>query len=88
MAKKWTGRNFIKISLEEVTTPKEGYECMVDRWWEVRDDCVLGYKLYGLKSKDRPSPQCNPNKKVTEQLIHDGSKAIFLPVAYWPANDL
>lgn len=45
---------YIKVSLDEVQEPKAGMVVIKDHWWLVEDDCVLGFKLYGLKGKGRP----------------------------------
>jgi len=81
---------FIKVPLEEVQTYKNGFVCMTNKWWLVEDGCVLGYKIYGEKSKLRPSPQCNPDKRLIEMVLKRNPEqtAVFLDVAYWwPDSD-
>ena len=80
----------IEIPIEDVTTPKQGQMVIVNHWWVTRNNCVLGFKIYGKKSRVRPTPQCNTNKLITERLINRIYKdcdAIFLPVAYWENYD-
>lgn len=72
------------IPLDEIVQPKSNATCIADHWWEVRDGCVLGFKLYGPKSKARMSPQCNSNEYVAKRIAHVGSEVVFIPVAYWP----
>jgi hypothetical protein len=78
---------FIKVSLDDVMTPKAGFICITDHWWVVDGDNVLGFKLYGEKSKERPSPQCNSQKSIVDMLLKKESyknmQAVYLPVAYW-----
>jgi hypothetical protein len=76
---------FIRVPLEDVETPKAGWVVIKDHWWVVEDGCVLGFKLYGEKSKERPSPLCNTDARIVEMLIRKKptQEAVFLPVAYW-----
>lgn len=76
---------FIRVSLDEVQEPKNGRMVIKDHWWLVEDGHVLGFKLYGLKSKDRPSPQCNTQKSIIDIALKrkPNQEAVFLPVAYW-----
>lgn len=76
---------FIMVSLDEVQEPKAGMMVIKDHWWLVEDGHVLGFKLYGLKSKDRPSPQCNTQKSIIDIALKrkPNQEAVFLPVAYW-----
>jgi hypothetical protein len=79
---------FIKIPIDDVTIPKSGKVCITDSWWVVsEDDCIFGYKIYGEKSKDIPSPICNKNKSLIEMLMRQNnfstSIAKFFPVVYW-----
>ena len=76
---------YLKVPLDDVQTPKHGMIAIKDHWWIVEDDCVLGFKLYGLKSKDRPTPQCNTNKRIVEMALKSNlnQDVVFLPVAYW-----
>ena len=74
---------YIRVSLADLQTPKDGYICMMDRWWVVEDGHALGYKLF---ANDRPSPQCNHDKRVVEHVLQrrpEVQKVQFVPVAYW-----
>lgn len=75
---------FIKIPVEEATTPRNGYQCMCDRWWLVEDDCVLGFKLHS--DKDWPAPQCNDNRLLVEKALkrNKDQTVVFLPAVFWP----
>lgn len=73
---------WIKIPIEDITTPKMGRICYTDRWWVLTpNNEVLFYKSY-------TSPQCNINKAVIDhallKLHAEGCTAQFLPVAYLP----
>lgn len=57
---------YIQISIDEVQEPKAGMIVIKDHWWLVDNCKVLGYKPFGLKSKDRPTPQCNKQKAIKE----------------------
>ena len=76
---------FIRVPIDEVTKPKSGRMVIKDHWWVTENDCVLGFMLYGEKSKDRPAPQCNSDKRVVDMLLKKkpNQEAVFLPVAYW-----
>jgi hypothetical protein len=83
--------HFIKVPIEEVQIPKQGYRAMVGKWWLVEDGCVLGFKLYGEKSKERPAPQCNDQKAIIEMALKrkPNQSAVYLDCAFWPApNDV
>ena len=62
---------------EEMTTPKEGYICYLNRYWCLSEDGkIIRYKDY--------SWQCNQDKVIAEHLskrLYSG-KVLFLPVAY------
>jgi hypothetical protein len=67
------------VSIEDVSTPKEGYIVRLNRWWIVRDGHVLFYKQYW--------PQCNPSKEMVEYWIRtrpefDGCEAIQIHITY------
>ena len=80
-------KRFVKVSLWDLETPSNSQKVLTDKWWVHKDGHVLGFKLYGPRSKDDPSPQCNDNKDVAERLtqkLYPGYDVIFVPVAYWP----
>jgi hypothetical protein len=76
---------FIKVPLDEVQVPKSGMMVIENHWWLVDDDHVLGFKLYGMKSKERPSPQCSTQKSIIDIALKrkPNQEAVFLPIAYW-----
>ncbi len=79
---------YIHVSVDTVQEPKAGMMVIKDHWWLVESGNVLGYKLYGLKSKDRPSPQCNKDKRIVDMALKrkQDQEVIFLPIAYWWPN--
>lgn len=66
---------YTKVPISELTTPKNGYVCMLDRYWYVtNDECVL---FYG------DSPQCNVDKRVMEYRLEMSHYEIrLIPIAY------
>ena len=77
---------YIEVSLDELQTPKQGYQTITDSWWCVKDGHVLGFKLYGAGSKERPTPQCNKDKRVVDRVMgkmYPDHEAVHIPVAYW-----
>ena len=61
-------------------------EVIADHYWAVKDGKALGFKLYGPGSKERPTPQCNSDKRVVDMVMgkmYPGYEAVFIPVAYW-----
>ena len=81
---------FVKVSLHDLQSPVHGKKVITDSWWSYKDGHVLGFKLYGPKSKEIPTPQCNKDeataKKLTSSLYKDYD-VIFVPVAYWPYSE-
>ncbi len=66
---------YTKVPKSELTTPKNGYVCMLNRYWYVTDDdCVL---FYG------ESPQCNTDRRILEyrESMRD-YKIELIPIAY------
>ena len=80
---------YIKVSLDEVQEPKAGMVVIKDHWWLVEDDCVLGFKLYGLKGKGRPTPQCNKDKRIVDMALKrkPNQESVLIPVAYLWRHD-
>ena len=79
---------YIQISIDAVQEPKSGMIVIKDHWWLADSGNVLGYKMHGLKSKERPSPQCNVQKSIVDRVLKckPHQEAVFLPVAYWWPN--
>lgn len=78
-----------EYTLEELTTPKEGYETYVNRWWAVRNGNPIGMCLV---STAKPTgfygfhyPLCNPNRKVAA-LLNTKEEPIFIPMAFFPKS--
>ena len=69
------------FTVEEMTTPKDGYICYLNRYWCLSEDGkIMRYKKY--------SWQCNSQESCAKHIadrIYTG-KILFLPVAYVP-ND-
>lgn len=79
LMKDYTIKPWRKMSLQELTTPKNGRLCMLDHWWVVTPDRhVLFYT---------GSPQCNANEAIAKRILeklHPGCTAEFVDVAYLP----
>ena len=64
-------------TVEEISTPKNGYRCVVNNWWSVDPQGrVMLFKGY--------YPQCNSDKTLAEMLakkLHYGN-VVQIPVAY------
>jgi hypothetical protein len=76
--------HFKWFTQEEISTPKHGYEAVVDSWWETDEQGrVAVYRRY--------HPQCNTDKRVTEIMLKKGIvpgavDMAFLPVAFIPID--
>ena len=72
---------YVEIPLEELTTPREGYIVMLDRWWVTRN----GNPVVAELGRGFTVPQCTRNQetavKIAERLRLDSP--IFVPVAYF-----
>lgn len=69
-----------KIPVEKAVKPFEEAYVYCNRWWTVRDGCILFY---------RKSPQCNSIEKVArkfQERLFPGANVRFLPVVFAP-ND-
>jgi len=80
MSEKPDLKKFDLVPIETAITPKDGYVCMVNYWWEVWDGHLLAYHN---GRNDLYSPQCNKNIAVTKRLKHDACDVAFIPVVYW-----
>lgn len=75
----YSKKPWIKIPLDEITTPQNGRMCLTHCWWAVtEDDCVLFFKTHG-------SPQCNTRRAIIERIRPD-CRAVFIEVAFVPHN--
>ncbi|HYN54355.1 MAG TPA: hypothetical protein VES38_06595 [Methylotenera sp.] len=73
----YNSKPWIKMSVEDLTTPKAGKICFHPAYWALTDDgCVLFYKSYG-------SPQCNMNEEIVKR-IRPALKVIFIEIAFVP----
>lgn len=64
-------------SIEEISTPKNGYLAVTERWWALNDDGkVMIFNRY--------YPQCNSNKVIAEIVSKKmfSGNVVFIPVAY------
>ena len=72
------------VSLDELQTPTNGSQVLVDKWWTVHPEKgAVFYQKY--------SPQCNANSKIQEMLgqkLYPWAEAVFLHVAYIPARHI
>lgn len=72
------------FTIEDVTTPKEGYIVYLDRYWA----CIDGDPTKALFYGKYHSPQCNGNKHLCEHLNYSLHKedsrvqTVFIPIAY------
>jgi hypothetical protein len=76
------GGRILAVPLDALTTPCNG-DTMTDRYWVVRDGCVLFWQGYG--NKRGWSAQCNHDERITEKVLaklYPGASIEFVPVAY------
>ena len=83
--KNWTGKWFKKIPIEEAVRPKPRHRAIVNHWWEIRNECILGYGMNGRMKY--LSPQCNQDINVTKHFKHEDSEIAFIPVVFWPERE-
>ena len=75
---------FEEVPLEELTTPKGGYVCVVNEYWLIGPKGgALKYTLHKVVY-----PQCNANELIVQRLLKgkhgDAVGYQLIPVAYWP----
>ena len=63
-------RTYHGVDLKDLTTPKEGYVCMLDRFWLVSDGKAM---FYGN------SPQCNSDVRVIQHALTRNAASNNLP---------
>lgn len=72
------------VSKEELTTPKDGHETVVNHWWWESADGILDH----VGPDGHRKMQANRNKNVMEYMtgksIYAGHTPVLLPVAYYP----
>lgn len=79
---------YIEVSLEELTTPRNGLVCHCNRWWITRNGNPL---FYSVKKGKYLYPQCNPDEHTARYLLEKsqelkGCELLFVPVAYVKNN--
>lgn len=75
---------FKTCSLEELTTPKEGYVCCLNRWWLCIDS-----KPAMFTNGKFSYPQCNHSEETAKLLAKRDpifNQVIFIPTAYIKRN--
>lgn len=85
---------FQEIPLDDLSTPKDGYVCMVNRFWLLgTHGGALSYdvprnRMHGPQ-RDR-YPQANSNELIVKRWAGGGHAGavgyVFVPVAYWPPS--
>ncbi len=76
------------IPLEELETPKTGYQAMVGYFWVIKDGCAMAYCRFGNK-ENTGSPQCNMNETIAKRLkekLYPDAEVVQVPVAFWPLD--
>lgn len=76
---------FKHIPLEVVKNPRDGSFVVLDRWWVLDGDFVLGFNI----SDGYIVPQCNRNESVVDGMVkaREGLSKVFMPIAYWGSFD-
>lgn len=74
-----------EVSLSELTTPKTGYEVIVDGWWLTQNGNPLMFMLHGV----HPCPQYNSDKRLVEMRLKNNPQfdMLFIPIAYIPKRN-
>lgn len=70
----------MKVSLTELTTPKNGYTVLMNRWW-----CTIDGEPAFYVDRKLWYPQCNPMRGLCEHWTaqgHFNTPPIFVEVAY------
>lgn len=68
---------WIKVPLQDITTPRPGYICVGPSWWALTPDlCVLFYESYAF-------PQRSQHEFVTKRLC-PGLEAIHIDMSFVP----
>jgi hypothetical protein len=75
--------NFTRISIDDLTTPKDGLVVVTNSWWSVTSkNEVLFYTKNGANS-----PQCNKHKSIAKRLGGAvNTKPVFIPIAFVPGS--
>lgn len=78
-----------EFTLEELTTPKPGYDTMNGFWWATRNGNPIGMCMVPTAKPDGPYgyhyPMANRNQKVAA-LINKSEPPLFIPIAFWPPS--
>jgi hypothetical protein len=59
------------VPLDQLQTPKSGYEVLVDYWWVIDPEKGALFYQRSTKNQSLGSPQCNRDENVTRNI---GSK--------------
>ena len=79
-------KRFALVPIDKVIEPptKEGpYWVMKDRYWNVKDGCILFFIYYGGYSA-----QCNRNKSIADRLSKEGCEVRFLERVFLPCREV
>lgn len=76
------------LELEELTTPRDGYQAVVNRWWLQNPE---GKILDWVVGKHR-FMQANRDQKVAQYLVernshYAGCTPILIPLAFYPFQE-
>lgn len=74
--------NYTQIPLEKVLVPKDGDRVYENRWWIIKDECVLLYR--------GRAPQCNANKSISVRIrdkIYPGCDVRYFETIFLPLRD-
>lgn len=76
------------IDKQELMTPKNNHETIVNHWWWEKDGQILDW-IQGR----RRIMQCNPNENVMRYMVNSkvnlylGHVPVLIPVAYYPIQN-
>ena len=76
--------NYHLKSIEDITEPKAGKWCYGPSWWIVTPDRQVLF-FHGGKRRRMGSPQCNPNKTISEHIqkrMYQDCTVELIPMAY------
>jgi len=70
-------------SIEDATTPREGYVAKLDRWWVAHPERGIAF----AKFRGYLAPQCNHDRRLPEHMVREmypGHEVIHLDVVFVP----
>lgn len=85
----------VEIELDSLTTPKDGYIVMLNKYWVCRNGNPIAVKspagpkgwYKSAYSDSELYPQCNAQKHVAEHIaavLYWGCEVRLIEAAYWP----